>query len=476
MEKSSKFLFAMLALVCVFALGFGIFALNNKNDTILDISNDKTVIVNTLDTLVKKNNELETLNMVYVRNLTDATNTIMMLQNELENNKALLEELKESNELSESQVTELNAQIDELNVLLSNKDATISDLNSVIEGNNQTIANLNSTIDELVAQLNSENNLFNQLMTGRITKVTAEDLEGLTEIRPYTFYNCKYLTSVELPSTIKIIGTRAFYGTSISSINLPSGIITISDGAFASTDLTSVTIPSSVGSIRSSTFESCYSLKSVTLNNGISSITSGAFRDCYALETINIPSSITQIISDAFNGCSELSFTGSSDSNLKYYVIDGSLYNNSNNGAARYLVRISADVTEFVVPEGITHISAHVASKLQNLEKVVITEGVKNIAEQAFSECFGLKEVEIPSTVTYLYRSFDMCEELISVTIKATEVPPVAYGQVSFGFNPELKIYVPAESVETYKANEAFAMYVDQIFAIDEIIEELDVA
>ena len=458
-------------LLISFLLGLvlvGGYIIYDQNKTNINLSATNEELVEQLDVLTESNNRMLALNNQYVIKIQNFNAEITNLRNELKKNKELVEELLANADVSEETIAELQTNINNLNQIVNDKDLTIESLEEVIALNNSTIESLEEDIDELVAQLNSENDLFNQLMTGRITKVTAEDLEGLTEIRPYAFYNCGYLTSVELPSTIKIIGTRAFYGTSISSINLPSGIITISDGAFASTDLTSVIIPSSVGYIRPSTFESCYSLKSVTLNNGISSITSGAFRDCYALETINIPSSITQIISDAFNGCSELSFTGSSDSNLKYYVIDGSLYNNSNNGAARYLVRISADVTEFVVPEGITHISAHVASKLQNLEKVVITEGVKNIAEQAFSECFGLKEVEIPSTVTYLYRSFDMCEELISVTIKATEVPPVAYGQVSFGFNPELKIYVPAESVETYKANEAFAMYVDQIFAIPE--------
>ena len=57
-------------------------------------------------------------------------------------------------------------------------------------------------------------------------------------------------------------------------------------------------------------------------------------------------------------------------------------------------------------------------SKLENIKKVVIENGVTNIGAAAFSDCSGLTSITIPNSVTSIgLCAFKNCSALISVTI-----------------------------------------------------------
>lgn len=165
----------------------------------------------------------------------------------------------------------------------------------------------------------------------------------------------------------------------------------------------------SIISIANDGFRSCEWLTGIKLSDNITDIGQGAFGYCRSLTTINIPFNITKIDSSVFCNCV----------GLKNVIFD---------------------------------------------ENSMLT----NINEDAFGYCFNLTNIEIPSGVVDInYGAFSECENLTSVTIKATTPPTL--GLYVFDYCSKLTaIYVPAESVNAYKAASGWSEYAELIQAIPE--------
>lgn len=107
------------------------------------------------------------------------------------------------------------------------------------------------------------------------------------EIGYDAFGLCRSLTSVTLPSGVKI-GDSAFgYCTNLSSLTLPSDVKEIGVAAFQGCkSLTSVTLPTGVKEVPHCTFEWCESLRSINLPSDLESIGMYAFEGCTGLTSI----------------------------------------------------------------------------------------------------------------------------------------------------------------------------------------------
>ena len=145
-----------------------------------------------------------------------------------------------------------------------------------------------------------------------MTRVVIE--EGITSISTAAFGWSNHassvskkmsLTSVVIPSTVKKIGSLAFFGCGqLTSVSIPAGVTKIGDGAFSyCSSLQSVVIPAGVTEIERYTFSECRSLQSVSLPAGITTIGESAFSRCHKLTSVSIPGNVREIGSNAFENC-----------------------------------------------------------------------------------------------------------------------------------------------------------------------------
>lgn len=118
-------------------------------------------------------------------------------------------------------------------------------------------------------------------------------LEGPSMIENSAFCNCKDLSSIKLPKSIKSIGKNAFEGcNSLKSIDIPNSVTEIGDTAFGSCEnLQSVNLPDGLLTIGEGAFEYCQSLTQITIPKYVQGIKSNTFRDCWSLTHFTLLSS-----------------------------------------------------------------------------------------------------------------------------------------------------------------------------------------
>ncbi len=140
-----------------------------------------------------------------------------------------------------------------------------------------------------------------------VTVPSAYKGKSVTIIDERAFYDCSFITTVQLPATIKEIGNQAFgYCTALKKIDIPS-CTRLKDEAFLGcTTLTELTLPDGLVSIGENPFNQCTSLTKVTMNSG--SISANVFANNTYLQEIVIGENISQIAQNAFKGCTSLQF------------------------------------------------------------------------------------------------------------------------------------------------------------------------
>lgn len=234
-------------------------------------------------------------------------------------------------------------------------------------------------------------------------------------------YPLSDVTSIDFPSTLKVIGERAFeskyLGNNLScSVILPEGLKTIAERAFAwNNTLTSVSLPSTLETIGDNAFSSC-PITSANISPHVTTIGSYAFSNC-KLTSITIPSTVTYLGSNAFESNSTLT-------------------------------TVSIDVAELDMETCEQFINN------ENLANLTIGSHVKNLPKAIFKNCTSLEEITIPACVENIgIRPFEGCTALERLTLNQKSVsgniikPSGAY--LGAKTNTSVREIVLGEAVET---------------------------
>lgn len=122
-------------------------------------------------------------------------------------------------------------------------------------------------------------------------------------------------------------------------------------------------------------------------------------------------------------------------------------------------------MTSITIGDCVTEIGAEAFRNYYNLVSVELPNSLTKINGRAFMTCRSLTSIDIPSGVTSIGDlAFYTCSGLTSITVHASE-PPVL-GSMPFHDTNNAPIFVPCESVDSYKSAENWSDYASRIQAI----------
>jgi hypothetical protein len=235
-----------------------------------------------------------------------------------------------------------------------------------------------------------------------------------------------------------------------ANVNVSGGS---SDDSFAKLvdgSIVTANIPSGVTKIKASAFYQCANLESVTIPSGVTSIASGAFRECPNITSISLPNSVTDIGTNAFYQCTNLANVNIPTGLTS--LSDGCFW--------------QTDITSIIVPSGVTSIGTSFAS-CRSLTSALLPDTLTTL-RGTFNTCSALNSIVIPSSVTEIGgNTFKSCTSLVSLTCEAVN-PPTVTTSTFQSAKADMAIYVPAESVDTYKSASGWSARASYIQAIPE--------
>lgn len=274
---------------------------------------------------------------------------------------------------------------------------------------------------------------------------TVEIAEGVETMGNYAFAYCPNLSTVNIPSTMTTIGTFAFRETnaegtlSVDTSNATS-LKTIGSGAFYSTGLTTFHIPDGVTTIGLNVFDSTLKLTSITGAANVTTLDGYAFQKS-ALTTISLPN-LTTIEDNGFRGSNfiELKFGDKLLSVGEYAFKDATKLVTVEfqdgvqkfGGLQGYIFWGCTSLKNVKLPATITDLGSQMFRECTSLEEITIPEGVKYLGKDqkdypyytlssygyTFLYCESLKKVNLPSTLEVISGgAFYGCTSLQTINI-----------------------------------------------------------
>lgn len=253
----------------------------------------------------------------------------------------------------------------------------------------------------------------------------------INRVNANCFRNCRSFANFDF-TNIDTIQQYAFSNTGFTSITIPkiSGT-NIGEGAFMGCpNLTSVNIPN-ITTLAYNCFRNCPNLTTIDLPK-LTTVNNNAFRGCASLNNITLPK-VATLSTGTFEDCTGLTsydFTGTSTTNIRSWCF-------ANSG-----------LTDIVVPGNIS------------------------MQDSVFFNCVNLANATLGGHTTLGGNTFYGCVNLANLTLGRT-------GNITGCVNNALTltqisagnglIIVPDNLVSTYKSNNGWSRYVDQIIGTSDV-------
>ena len=252
----------------------------------------------------------------------------------------------------------------------------------------------------------------------------------------YFCYNGCYnegwsITTANIPSsvyyngiyyTVTAIGDHAFGGTNLSVVTIPNSITSIASNAFPTSNVSAIYFSGSIEewctktwspsnvSVSYNLYINDEAVVNAIIPNSITSIARGAFAGCANLTSITIPNTVTSIGYNAFYNCSSLREVYINDLAAWCAINFGEIPDSSQNNPltqAHHLYLNNSEITELVIPDKVTSISAYAFSGCENFTSVTIPNTITSIGYGAFYNCSKLKEVHINDLAAWCATNFN---------------------------------------------------------------------
>lgn len=197
------------------------------------------------------------------------------------------------------------------------------------------------------------------------------------------------IREINFPKSLRSIGLRAFYGSELLHIELPMSLTSIGQSAFESTKIRQIDV--CVENIPIYCFAYCGSLKYIRWTGEIKSIGGYAFGGCKSLESFTIPSSVKKISPSILWDCpniSKLTIGKGLDALPLYYGKIYDLYQ-------QYRGFTRASLTSYYEYDNRSSNKETVEKHLQGLKTVIIEDASSPFAIKGF--CISKKDSVIPS-------------------------------------------------------------------------------
>lgn len=257
------------------------------------------------------------------------------------------------------------------------------------------------------------------------------------------------VSSIDIPSSVRTIGRGSFYGNSnLTNVKIARGGLTeiLSEAFRGCVALKNIELPGTLKSIGTIAFDHCENLESIVFPESVTDL-QGCLSNCTSLTEVALPKSLTTFGDGMFIGCASL---------RRVVVWEGG---DGMSVPAAYL-KIPAstflgckNLEEVVWNAPITEIEKNAFNSCEKLKNYPDMSNVKIIREEAFSYS-GIETFTTPASMELMDRPFahSHCLESVTITHKMD-----VYGYLAFADCPKLTSFVFHDDIENL--NEAWYMF-----------------